>query len=44
MLYIVHNNNIDDEDNENDNDDYSSTNAIIVPILKKLAISTYKMN
>ncbi len=41
MLYMVHNNN--DDDNKNDNNDYSSTNVNIVPILKLLVISTYKM-
>ena len=43
---MVHNNNddADDEDNENDNGDERSTNVNIVPILKLLAISTYKMH
>ena len=43
-FYMVHNNNDDDENNENDNDDDSSTKVNTVPILKQLAISTYKMH
>ena len=39
--YMVHN---DDEDNENVNDNDSSTNVNTVPILKLLAINTYKIH
>ena len=43
---MVHNDDDDDDDddNENNNDDDSSINVNTVPILKLLAISTYKVH